>query len=88
MTPESELIHAEIPEIERIVCDESRLQGELRGPPVDRHDPAIQARVAEIVLTSVGARLRQELNLGHGRQAQSLAWSFRGDGPARLACNE
>ena len=65
MSPESEFIQAEIPAIERIVRDECWLEGERRGCPVDRNDPAIRARVVEIILTSVGAKLRSELNLRH-----------------------
>jgi hypothetical protein len=66
MSPESEFIQAEIPEIERIVRDECWLEGERRGCPVDRHDPVIRDRVAEIILTSVGAQLRHALNLRRG----------------------
>ena len=63
MSPESEFIQAELPEIERIVLNECWLEGERRGQEVDRHDPAIQERVADIILTGEGARLRQEQNL-------------------------
>ena len=63
MSPESEFIYAELPEIERIVRDECWLEGERRGCPVDRHDPAIQTRVADIILTSAGEQLRRTLSL-------------------------
>lgn len=63
MSPESEFIQAEIPEIERIVRNECWLEGERRGCPVDRHDPAIRERVADIILTTVGAKLRREIKL-------------------------
>ena len=55
-----EIIRAEIPDIARIVQDECWLEAERRGHPIDRHDPTIQQRVAEIILSGVGRVMRQK----------------------------
>jgi hypothetical protein len=68
MSPESEFIQAEIPEIERVVRDECWLEGERRGCPVDRRDPVVRTRVVEIILSSFGARLREELTQRRARR--------------------
>jgi hypothetical protein len=60
MSPESKFIYMEIPEIARIVRDECWLEGERRGTSVDPKDKVVQARVAEIILSGVGARLRKK----------------------------
>ncbi len=57
---ESEIIRAEIPDLEKIVRDECWLEGERRGVPVDRRDETIRLRVAEIILDGVGAYLRSK----------------------------
>ena len=59
MSPESELIREELPEIERIVRDECWLEGERSGHPVDPSDPVIQDRVADIILFGAGAEIRR-----------------------------
>jgi hypothetical protein len=59
MSPESEFIQMEIPEIAQIFRDECWLEGERRGTAVDPKDEVVQSRVAEIILSGVGARLRQ-----------------------------
>lgn len=61
MSPESEFIWAEIPDVRRIVEDECWLEGERRGMPVDPRDEVIQVRVAEIILSGMGERLRKHL---------------------------
>jgi Arc/MetJ-type ribon-helix-helix transcriptional regulator len=60
MDPESEVIRAEIPDVEKIFRDECWLEAERRGAPVEPQDDVVRERVAEIILTGVGARLRQK----------------------------
>ncbi len=57
---DTEVIRAEIPDVQSIVEDECWLEGERRGRPVDRRDPVVQARVADIILNGMGARLRRK----------------------------
>ncbi len=59
MSSECEIILAELPDVERIVRDECWLEGERRGCPVDPKDEVIRTRVAEIILSGVGAELRR-----------------------------
>lgn len=58
MTAMSEFIREELPEVERIVRDECWLEGERRGSPVPPTDPAVRARVADIILAGAGAEIR------------------------------
>ena len=60
MDRESEIIRAEIPDVEVIVRNECWLEGERRGQAVDRSDDAIRERVADIILGGVGADLRKK----------------------------
>lgn len=57
---EVDIIRAEITDVESIVEDECWLEGERRGHRVDRHDPAVQLRVADIILRGAGATLRRK----------------------------
>jgi hypothetical protein len=54
----TEVILAELSEIEKIIANEVRLASERLGYPVDSHSPKIQARVSEIILSGMGAHLR------------------------------
>jgi hypothetical protein len=60
MDEEAELIRCEIPDVEMIVRDECWLEAERRGRPVERWDPVVQKRVAEIILNGAGAYLRHK----------------------------
>lgn len=60
MNDEVELIRSEISDVEDIVRAECWLESERRGREVDRQDPAIQTRVADIILNGVGAALRRK----------------------------
>lgn len=55
-----ELIRSEISDVEDIVQVECWLEGERRGRAVDRQDPAVQQRVADIILGGAGAALRRK----------------------------
>ena len=54
----TEVILAELSEIEKIIANEARLASERVGYPVDPHSPEIQARVSEIILSGMGVYLR------------------------------
>jgi hypothetical protein len=54
----TEVILAELSEIEKIIANEARLASERVGYPVDPHSPEIQARVGEIILSGTGEYLR------------------------------
>ena len=60
MDEESEFIRSEIPDVKSIVQNECWLEGERRGQAVDFHDPAIQVRVADIILGGAGEYMRQK----------------------------
>jgi hypothetical protein len=62
MSEEAEFIRAEVPEVRHIVQDECWLEGERRGQAVDPSDSVIQNRVAEIILSGVGEKLRHNLH--------------------------
>ncbi|MEA3211902.1 MAG: hypothetical protein QOE70_4959 [Chthoniobacter sp.] len=60
MSPESEFIRAELPDVEKIVQNERWLEAERRGVPLEAHDDALSERVADIILGGVGAELRRK----------------------------
>ena len=55
---DTDVIRAEIADVQSIVEDECWFEAERRGHAVDRHDPEVQKRVAEILLNGAGAYLR------------------------------
>ncbi len=57
---DTDVIRAEIPDVQSIVEDECWFEAERRGHAVDRHDPEVQKRVAEIILNGAGADLRRK----------------------------
>ena len=76
MTPESEIIRAEISDVEEIVRNECWLEAERRGGPVDRREDSIRARVADIILSGAGAALRRKYDARRsqddGESAQAM----------------
>ena len=54
----TEVILAEFSEVEKIIINETRLASERAGYPINPHNPQIQARVAEIILSGTGEYLR------------------------------
>ncbi len=58
MSPESEFILNEVPEVEKIVRNECWLEAERRGCPVDPRDEVVRQRVADVILSGAGAELR------------------------------
>jgi len=57
--------------IQKIIADETWLEGERRGCPVDPHDPVVVATVCEIVLR-IGADLRASLAQAHEARLQEI----------------
>lgn len=57
---DTDVIRAEIPDVQCIVDDECWLEAERRGHAVDRRDPVVQRRVADIILSGMGAYLRRK----------------------------
>ncbi len=66
MDSEAEFIRSELPDVKAIVQNECWLEGERRGTPVDAHDPAIQSRVADIILGGAGEALRRRKEASEG----------------------
>lgn len=60
MSPETELIQAEIPDVAAIIRNECWLEAERRGSPVEPSDPAIRVRVADIILSGAGSEIRRK----------------------------
>ena len=60
MDEQAEFILSEIPDVKSIVQNECWLEGERRGQPVDLQDPAIQERVADIILGGAGDYMRRK----------------------------
>ncbi len=58
MPPMTSIVFAELPAIEKIIADETWLEGERRGCPVPPDDPVVVERVCEIVLR-IGQKLRE-----------------------------
>jgi hypothetical protein len=54
----TEVILAELSEVEKIIANETLLASERVGYPVNPHSPEIQARIAEILLSGMGVYLR------------------------------
>lgn len=54
------IISREIPVIQKIIQDETWLEGERRGCPVNSWDPVVQEHVCEVILR-IGLELRQSL---------------------------
>lgn len=57
------VVTQQLPHIARIIQDETWLEGERRGQPVSPDDPAVRAKVCDVVLR-IGADLRARLSAG------------------------
>ncbi len=60
MTKPDPVVIQELPVIQKIISDETWLEGERRGGYVSQEDPVVRERVCDVVLT-IGERLRQML---------------------------
>jgi len=58
MTNLDPVVVRELPVIEKIISDETWLEGERRGGYVSPQDPVVQAHVCDIIL-SIGGKLRE-----------------------------
>ena len=58
MTSIDPVVVRELPVIEKIISDETWLEGERRGGYVSPQDPVVQAHVCDIIL-SIGGKLRE-----------------------------
>ena len=73
MENKARFILSQIPDVKRIVEEEAWLEGERRGQAVDRRDPAIRERVADILLSEAGDYLRQKHDVSlRARESVSL----------------
>jgi hypothetical protein len=60
MTNLDPIVFRELPVIEKIISDETWLEGERRGGYVSPEDPVVRERVCDVVL-SIGEKLRELL---------------------------
>lgn len=59
------ILFLELPIIQKIIHDETWLEGERRGCSVDAHDPVVRENVCQVVLR-IGQQLREVLNAAVG----------------------
>jgi hypothetical protein len=58
----SDLILSEVGDVQEIVRAACAIETAKRGAPVNPHDPSVQVRAADIILSGVGAHLRDIAN--------------------------
>lgn len=68
MNPPDPILFRELPVIQKIIRDETWLEGERRGCYVSPDDQIVRARVCEIVLR-VGKELRETLTAALARES-------------------
>lgn len=66
----------ELPVIQKIIQDETWLEGERRGGYVASNDPVVQAHVCDVVLR-IGEQLRETLRVDEVLQAVPIEISDR-----------
>jgi hypothetical protein len=54
----ADTILAELGDVAQIIHAACTVESVIRGQPVNPHDPRVQTRAADIILTGVGAQLR------------------------------
>lgn len=59
------ILFLELPIIQKIIHDETWLEGERRGCCVEAHDPVVRENVCQVVLR-IGQQLREALNAAVG----------------------
>ncbi|WP_221029331.1 hypothetical protein [Actomonas aquatica] len=64
MCAEQIIVLHELPAIEKIVRDETWLEGERRGCWVDPHDPVVSENVCAIIMR-LGAMMREQVQREH-----------------------
>lgn len=63
MAPLDPIVFRQLPMIQKIIADETWLEGERRGCAVPAHDPVVRENVCRVVLR-VGAELRERVQRG------------------------
>lgn len=63
MAPLDPIVFRQLPMIQKIIADETWLEGERRGCAVPAHDPVVRENVCRVVLR-VGAQLRETVQRG------------------------
>jgi len=58
MKAPSDIILAELGDIEQVVRTACLVESAVRGEPADPHDPRVQLRAAEIILSGLGEQIR------------------------------
>ncbi len=69
------VLFRELPVIQRIIDDETWLEGERRGQPVSPDDPVVREKVCEIVLR-IGQELRDSVTAALAGAATGDVVSF------------
>jgi hypothetical protein len=70
------IVFRELPVIQKIICDETWLEGERRGCYVSSEDPVVQENVCQVVLR-IGRSLRETIM---AQMADDRAEVLGGDG--------
>lgn len=65
MNSHDPVVARQLPVIQKIIHDETWLEGERRGCPVEPTDPVVREKVCSVVLR-VGAQLRESLSTPAG----------------------
>lgn len=58
MKAPADIILSELGDIEQVVRTACLVESVVRGEPADPHDPRVQLRAAEIILSGVGEQIR------------------------------
>lgn len=66
------IVFRELPMIEKIIADETWLEGERRGGPVAPDDPQVVERVCAVILR-IGAELRASLERSEPGELREFA---------------
>jgi hypothetical protein len=64
----SDTILEELQDVEKIIHTACTVESAIRGQPVNPHDLRVQTRAAEIILTGVGAEIRDVLENADGER--------------------
>lgn len=70
MTPEDPILARELPMIQKIIDDETWLEGERRGCRVSPADPQVQENVCRVILR-IGRELRESLQAAGTRSPRA-----------------
>jgi hypothetical protein len=77
-------ITREIPVIQKIIRDETWLEGERRCSWVSPHDPVVRENVCQVILR-IGGQLRETLTLEISAEANSSRWREQDSNQGRAA---